>query len=81
MSDTLAPKQLSTSFNRWSLATPVDSDELYPDYIADVAKVALDDLLDQAFQRMVALDWSTVAARVEHRGDSAFFTVSADVLR
>ncbi len=74
-------KQLLTGHTKWTLHTDVAYNSLGPDYIADLTKTVLDDLLEQSFQRVIALDWSTVRTRHVGNADGMIFVVEVDVLQ
>lgn len=77
------PSRVILSSDRtWELDRALPTDDVSPDFITEAASKALDDLLDQSMQRMVALDWTTTQVRMLDRpGNTTLMVVQVDVLR
>lgn len=74
--------KLLTSARLWEHRVAVVEDDLSPDLIADLVRRSNDTLIDQCFQRMVALDWSTWRSHIHHDTtfDERYLVIRVDTL-
>ena len=73
--------RLLTADRSWELDQDLPTDSICPEVISRMTTSALDDILDQSMQRMVALDWSTIRMQmVDRPGNTTLMIFQVDVL-
>ena len=69
-----------TSGRCWEMNEIGPLDDVSPDWISDVTTRTMENLLDQAMDAGVALDWPTARVHMKTSHDRVIFTTRVDVL-